>query len=111
MPNLPRIKLLKEFIKDEPENPFNWYALALEYEKSDPIQAKTLFLDIHQKFPKYLPQYYTAAQFFSEIEEWDQAQLFFKEGIRLAQQSSETKALRELQNSYQNFLFENDLED
>lgn len=111
MPNLPRIKLLKQFIEEEPDNPFNWYALGLEYQKYDQVEARNLFVQIRQKFPTYLPLYYTAAEFFESIADLDMAQLFFQEGIRLAQEQSDQKALRELQNRYQNFLFEYDLEE
>ncbi|MFC3414483.1 enzyme of heme biosynthesis [Algoriphagus hitonicola] len=111
MPNLPRIKLLKQFINEEPENPFNWYGLALEYQKTNITEARNLFLEIRQKFPNYLPLYYTAAEFFENIEEIENAQIFFKEGIKLAKSQSDQKALRELKNRYQNFLFEYDLED
>ena len=111
MPNLPRIKLLNEFIKEEPENPFNWYALGLEYQKSNIDEARNLFLEIRQKFPNYLPLYYTAAEFFETLEDFENALLFLKEGMKLAKSQSDQKALRELQNKYQNFLFEHDLED
>lgn len=111
MPNLPRIKLLKQFIEEEPDNPFNWYALGLEYQKTDLAEARKLFVQIRQNFPSYLPLYYTAAEFFESTEDLANAQLFFKEGIRLAQEQSDQKALRELQNRYQNFLFEYDLDE
>ncbi|WP_297334977.1 tetratricopeptide repeat protein [Algoriphagus sp.] len=109
MPNLPRIKLLEQFIKEEPENPFNWYALALEYQKINHAETKDIFLRIRQQFPTYLPLYYTAAEYFEHCQDYENAAKFFREGIHLAKNQSNAKALRELQNRYQNFLFENDL--
>ena len=43
MRNLERIELLKGYCKEEPENPFNYYALALESRESDKTAAADLF--------------------------------------------------------------------
>ena len=110
MANLDRTQLLRQFTEEEPGNPFNWYALALEYKETDPDSAKSLFDKLLTEHPDYLPTYYTAAQFFAESEELDLADRIFQEGIALAKNQNEQKAVRELQNAYQNFLFENDMD-
>ena len=43
MSNLDRETLLREFIRDEPQNPFNYYALALEIKEKDNQEALRLF--------------------------------------------------------------------
>ncbi|MBN3519012.1 tetratricopeptide repeat protein [Algoriphagus lutimaris] len=110
MGNLDRLEILKEYAKEEPENPFNWYALAIEYLSVDPNEAEKYFIKLLSSFEAYLPTYYTAASFFSEREELEKAKETFEKGITLAQEKQEIKTLQELKNAYQNFLFENDLD-
>jgi tetratricopeptide (TPR) repeat protein len=110
MSNLDRIPLLIQFTQEEPENPFNWYALALEYSNSKPRETVLIFDQLLSKNPDYLPTYYTAAVFFAELGELEKAKTIFEKGIMLAQKTNQTKALGELKNKYQNFLFEHDLD-
>jgi len=63
MRNLERIKLLKEYCAEEPQNPFNYYALALEYREFEIAEAAHLFDFVVANFPNYLPVYFPAAQF------------------------------------------------
>ena len=88
MPYLDRKSLLKQYISEEPKNPFNWYALALE-----------------------IPTYYQAAFLFDSLGMLDQAKKTFEGGINLATSLQDQKAIKELKNAYQNFLFENDLDE
>lgn len=110
MANLDRIQLLKQFIQEEPENPFNWYALALEYRETDPAEAYSLFQKVLKTYPSYLAAYFPAAHLYSELGEISESKEVFEKGITLAREQKNTKALQELQNAYQNFLFENDLD-
>jgi Tfp pilus assembly protein PilF len=108
MTNLSRIEVLKEFAKQEPDNPFNWYALALEYQHIDIIKAKDLYNKLLKEHKSYLPTYFHAALFFSENGETDFAKEIYESGIALAKDQNDLHALKELKNSYQNFIFEND---
>ncbi|UZD23591.1 tetratricopeptide repeat protein [Algoriphagus halophytocola] len=110
MANLDRTQLLRQFTEEEPENPFNWYALALEYKESEAGLAKSLFNKLLTEHAEYLPTYFTAAHFFAELEEIELADQIFQKGIALAKSQNELKTLQELQNAYQNFLFENDMD-
>ncbi|UCS92987.1 tetratricopeptide repeat protein [Echinicola marina] len=105
-----RIEQLLQFIKDEPDNPFNIYALALEHQNSAPSKAAEYFDQLITHHPKYLPTYFHAAAFFAEMDQIDKAQQIYKTGIDLAQSQNNLHALRELKNAYQNFIFENDLD-
>lgn len=111
MSNLSRLSTLQSFAEQEPEDPFNWYALALEYMNIDQNQAKSTFQKLLKEFPQYLPTYYTAANFFAGIEDIEKAQDTFIKGLALAKSLNQTKTYNELNNSYQNFLFENDLDE
>jgi tetratricopeptide (TPR) repeat protein len=110
MLNLERIELLREYCKEEPENPFNYYALALEYRESDKPAAAELFDFIVHKFPNYLPVFFPAAHFFFEEGDLSKAKHLFESGIAIAHLLQDEKAKKELGNAYQNFLFETDLE-
>ncbi|RIW15733.1 tetratricopeptide repeat protein [Algoriphagus lacus] len=110
MGNLDRLQLLRDFIKEEPENPFNYYALALELREKLPEEASELFEFLLKNHPEYLPVYFTAAHFFAESNEIQKAREIFEKGIQLADSQKEEKALKELKNAFQNFLFEYDLD-
>lgn len=110
MGNLNRISLLKQFTLEEPKNPFNWYALALELQESDTQEAQKLYSKLLNDFPDYLPTYYHAAHFFEALGELDLAQETYEKGMALAKSTQEHKTLKELANAYQNFLFEHELD-
>lgn len=110
MPNLERISLLKNFCVEEPENPFNFYALALEFREVDKMASGELFDRVLTDFPHYLPAYFPAAHFFFELNELEKAQQLFERGIALATSLQDEKAKKELANAYQNFRFETDLD-
>lgn len=103
-------ELLKSFIQEEPHNPFNHYALALEIREKDPLQAIEIFDFVLEKFPDYLPTYFPAAQLFFEENQLEKAKSTYEKGIELAKTQNESKALKELQNAFQNFLFETDMD-
>ncbi|MDA0193983.1 MAG: tetratricopeptide repeat protein [Bacteroidetes bacterium] len=101
-----RIDQLNEFIKEEPENPFLIYALALEYLKTEPTQAKIYFDQLLKYHPSYLPTYYHAAQFYLEIDQRSRARQIYEVGIALTRKTEDHHALKELQNAYTNFLLD-----
>jgi Tfp pilus assembly protein PilF len=109
MTKVSRMEMLKSFTEVEPENPFNFYALALEYIEFDKSSAELLFKKLLDEFPEYLPTYFHAALFFSDFGDVNFSKIIYERGIKLAESQKDEKALKELKNSYQNFLFENDL--
>ncbi len=110
MSNLNRLQMLLEFCKSEPENPFNWYALALEYNAMKDHKAGELFDKLLEEFSDYLPTYYTAAQYYAEMEYLEKATKIFSQGIDLAIAQNESKTLQELRSAFEMFKFENDLD-
>lgn len=110
MSKLSRIEMLKSFAEQDPTNPFNWYALALEHQVSDPELAKFYFDKLLTEHKVYLATYYHAAAFFASEGDIEKAKEIFESGIQLAVEQKNEKTLKELKNSYQNFLFENDID-
>lgn len=110
MSNSERLQLLKAYIEEEPQNPFNRYALALEIKDKEPLEATKLFDFLLLNHPDYLPVYFPSAHFFFELDQIEKAKGIFEAGIRLAENQNAEKTLKELRNAYQNFLFETDLD-
>jgi Tfp pilus assembly protein PilF len=101
-----RLEQLEQFFRDDPEDPFNIYGLALEYLKIEPARAKTLFEILLDKHPDYIPTYYHAAKLFVELNEKEKAIQTYEKGIEQARQSKADKALRELRSAYDELMFE-----
>jgi len=101
-----RLAKLKEFLEKEPEDPFNLYAIALEYMNIDTTKAKQYFEKLLITYPEYLPTYYHAALLFAEFDENEKAKNVFLKGVDLAEGQKDNHALRELKSAYENFLFE-----
>lgn len=106
--NEERIAQLKEFLRESPDDAFIKYALALEYVKANNPLAEEVFEELLSNHPYYLPTYYHAADYFVENEMIEKAKTSFEKGIELATRQNDQKAKAELQNAYQNFLFEID---
>lgn len=100
--NNSRISILEKYIAEDATDPFNYYALALEYVKENPMKASELFDKLLKDFPEYLATYYSAGSFYAEIQQDEKASDILQRGIALAKQQNELKALRELQNALQN---------
>lgn len=106
--NIDRINLLTQFVEDEPDNPFNIYALAMEYRADKPEEARLFFDQLLTKHPDYLPTYYQAAALYAELDERSNVMDLYAKGIQLAQTQGNQKTLVELQRARQAFEDEND---
>ena len=104
--NPERAKQLENFLLENPLDAFTKYALALEYIGTDDQLAARLFEEVLLENPGYLPTYYHAAQLFAELGRRSDAVSTYEKGIDLA--SVDQKALAELKNAYQNFLFDDE---
>ena len=100
--NHSRIDLLEKFIAEDPTDPFNYYALALEYQQTNPTKSSQLFDDLLIHHADYLPVYYTAGVFYAEMANQSKALLILNKGVELAKRISDDKTLRELQSAIQN---------
>ena len=106
--NEARLTLLKKYIEEDPNDPFNYYDIATEMASQDPEKAKEYFAHLLEKHPDYLPTYYHAAALLAEEEDYEEAEVVYQNGIALATRQGNDKTLRELQNAYQNMQFEMD---
>lgn len=104
-----RLDMLERYYKEDPEDPFIIYALALEYEHIDVDKAEMMYNLLAQNHPDYLPAYYKAAHFFMDRQDLARAKSLFETGIRLAGGQGDIKTLSELKAAYQILII--DLED
>jgi len=104
--NSERLKQLFAFLKDEPNDPFILYAIATEYNGNDSKEALKYFEILLENHADYLATYYHAANLFVDLGEHEKAETTYKKGLELALKQGNSLAHRELQNAYNQFLFE-----
>ncbi|TAE76122.1 MAG: tetratricopeptide repeat protein [Bacteroidetes bacterium] len=102
-----RIEQLLEFIETEPNEPFNRYALALEYINFDINLAQKHFEILKKQQPDYLPLYYHLGKLYEEKENYSMALEIYKQGIELARMQNNSKTEKELSNALNNCVLEN----
>lgn len=81
---------------EDPIDPFNRYALALELMKSDKLKAKEIFDQLISSVPNYVPAYYQAALLYLDLFLNDEATTIIQTGIFQARQQNNIKAASEL---------------
>ena len=69
-------------------------------------KAKYYYDKLLMDHPTYLGTYYHAAALYAENIDRVKAERIYLKGIELAKQQSENNALRELENAYLNFQFD-----
>ncbi|WMJ73763.1 tetratricopeptide repeat protein [Cytophagaceae bacterium ABcell3] len=104
-----RINQLLEFLKEDPNDPFTIYALALEYEKTGELDtAGNYFEQLLKEHEDYLGTYYHAGKYYEKTGQITEAKAAFNKGILKARQQNNLKTASELQNALNELLFEND---
>ncbi|MEO0310522.1 MAG: hypothetical protein RIQ89_179 [Bacteroidota bacterium] len=92
-----RISILKSYIEEAPNDPFNYYALGLELVNLQQYEsADTYFKFSHQVAPDYLPVYYQWAMCTYALGRVDEAIALAKQGADLAKQLMQSKTMNEL---------------
>jgi len=83
-------------VAEDPTDPFNRYALALELAKTDKPKAKEIFDQLILSNPDYVPAYYQAALLYLELMLNDEATKMIEAGIIQAKKQNNLKAASEL---------------
>ena len=94
--NSERIKMLEQFVAEDPTDPFNQYALALELAKYDKQKAKEIFDRLILTNADYVPAYYQAAHLYIELSLPAEATRIIEKGILQAKGQNNGKAANEL---------------
>jgi tetratricopeptide (TPR) repeat protein len=105
-----RLDQLLGFLKEDPNDPFTIYAIALEYSKSDEKKALEYYNILLSEHPTYIATYYHAGKLLEKLGNKSGAESVFKKGIEVSRNARKMHALAELQSAY-NQLLELDEED
>ncbi len=100
--NTKRIKMLEQFRKEDPSDPFSIYALALEYQHDNIQKTADLFDLLLNEHPNYLPTYYIAGGFYADQLKPELALEILRKGLVLAQTQNDLGSARELRAAIQN---------
>lgn len=92
-----RLEHIRGMLKDDPNDPFLWYAGAMELRNAgEHKEALEWYAHIHQHHPDYLPNYYQFGTLLEELGERKQALEIYAAGIALASGRGEGKTRTEL---------------
>lgn len=103
-----RLEILRQFVAEEPQAPFNHYALATELSKIDKTETRQIFEYLLKNHADYLATYYHLGALYVELGENQLAEETYLAGIELARTTGNEKTLKELKGAYQMFLDELD---
>ena len=96
-----RIEQLQEFLKEDGNDSFLKYALALEYVLVKENEfARDCFLKLIKEDENYVASYYQLGKLFESQNEIEKACEIYKKGIEIAKKMENKKTLLELQETY-----------
>ena len=96
-----RIEQLQEFLKEDSNDSFLKYALALEYVLvKENYTAVNCFLKLINDDENYVASYYQLGKLYESLNEVDKATETYKRGIEIAKKMGNKKTLLELQEVY-----------
>ncbi len=104
--NNSRIAILKQYVVEEPDEPFNLYALASEYLAEEPETALQYLQELLFKHPRYLGTYYQIGKLYQSFDRTEEAKDAFHRGISLALELRNAKILQELRTALNEILDE-----
>lgn len=98
--NREKIKRLARYVKENPDDSFSKFALALELKKNNQVEkALTLFEFIYRHDPDYLGIYYHLGKLYQSLNRYKDANKCFREGIERSGIQNEQRTLSELQDA------------
>jgi tetratricopeptide (TPR) repeat protein len=101
-----RIEKIIEFLKQQPKDNFLRHALALEYIKiGEGIKARDLFLEILTASPDYIGSYYHLAKCLEQLQDKNEAIIWYEKGMAAAKMAKDDHAYRELQGAYEDLIY------
>ncbi len=94
---MPRFQQITEMLKNEPNDSFLNYALALEYAKiNDVKKAIELIEELLIRDENYLGAYYQLGKYYEQTEQQQNAIAIYQKGVLIAKQQNNRKAVGEL---------------
>ena len=94
----PRMLQLREMLRNQPDDPFLLYGLAMEFKKADqPDLAIQHFDEVVRRDPNYCYAYYQRAQVHEARGDVEAARQSLREGLDAADRSGDTHARSEIE--------------
>lgn len=95
-----RLRKLQAFYEEDPEAPFTRFALAQEHLKEGNVdEALAFFEELVETDPDYVGTYYHLGKLYERLDRPDDALATYEQGIEVAREQKEQKALSELQDA------------
>lgn len=95
-----RLSQLQSFYEEDPDDPFTRFALAQEHLKQgNTDRALAFFEELVDTDPDYVGTYYHLGKLYERLDRPDDALDIYEQGIEMARDQGETKALSELQDA------------
>ena len=104
--NYNRLDILLNQLKNDGEDPFLLYGIALEYISTDITKALEYLQQTRSKYPDYLATYYQLGVVLEQINQIDESIKVLKEGAAIARLQGNQKILQELNTYITNLEFE-----
>jgi len=93
-----RLNSLLKLLKQDPDDSFLSYGIALEHiSKSNYEEAKRYLSSIIKKDADYVPAYMQLAQVYENLNLIDKAKNIYKEGIEIARKNNDSHAAEEME--------------
>jgi tetratricopeptide (TPR) repeat protein len=97
-----RLSQLEELLKEDPNDPFLKYGIALEHAKLGNLtEAITRIENLLAEKPDYLGAYYQLGQYYEAAEDFGAAKNIYEKGMLLAKEKKNMKTLNELREALQ----------
>jgi predicted Zn-dependent protease len=98
MGEMSRVEMLMQFLKENPNDSFARYGLAMEYSKSgDSERAMQEFAKLLETSPDYTAGYFMAAQTLAKSGKTEEARKTLTDGIACAARTGNAHAKSEMQ--------------
>lgn len=101
-----RLAELLELEQSDNQDPMLKYCIALEYKKLSDTRCEDYFLKLITDFPQYLATYYIAGEYFYNKEDYTQSLTILRQGLVIAKELKNQKAIAEIGNLLMNVEFE-----
>ncbi len=93
-----RIEKLQRLASQKPNDPFLFYALALEYRKESlDVDAEVYFERLLKEHPDYVPAYFQFGQFLVDLGREEEASTVLRSGLDLTRKEGDSKAESEIE--------------
>ena len=94
----PRMRQLLQMLRQQPDDPFLLYGLAMEHKKAgDAEQAREYFGQVLKRDPNYCYAYYQSAQVHESLGDVEGAKRMLREGLAAADRSGDAHARQEIE--------------